>query len=112
MEFTRLEKLEKIVKLNEAMNKVHEFDRLINKILTDTEKIFSVEGTAIFLEDEVTGTLFFYVATGEKKDILKTIKMKSDEGVCGYVFTHGVPLIENHPETSKFFSNKVDKKTI
>ncbi len=111
MEFTRLEKLEKIVKLNEAMNKVHEFDRLINKILTDTEKIFSVEGTAIFLEDEVTGTLFFYVATGEKKDILKTIKMKSDEGVCGYVFTNGVPLIENHPETSKFFSNKVDKKT-
>ncbi len=108
---TKVEKLQQIIELNTLMNKIHDFNKLLNLILVQTEKLFSVDGTAIFLEDEETGTLFFYIATGEKKDILKTIKMKKDEGVCGYVFTTGVSLIENSPEKSKIFSNKADKKT-
>ncbi len=108
---TEIEVLKRIVNLNTIMNKTHDFNMLLNIILVETERLFSVDGTAIFLEDEETGTLFFYIATGEKKDILKTIKMRKDEGVCGLVFTSGKSFIENHPEKSKFFSDKADKKT-
>lgn len=111
MELSKIEKLEKIVQFNTLMNQTHDFDNLLNLILVQTEKMFHVEGTAIFLEDEDTGTLFFYIATGEKKDILKTIRMKKDEGVCGHVFMSGKPFIENHPERSKIFSDKADKKS-
>jgi signal transduction histidine kinase len=111
MGLSRTKKLEKIVNLNTLMNKTYDFNELLNIILIETEKMFDVMGTAIFLEDEDTGMLYFYIATGEKKDVLKSIRMARGEGVCGYVFNSGIPLIENHPNKSKFFSDKVDKKS-
>jgi signal transduction histidine kinase len=111
MGLSRTKKLEKIVNLNTLMNKTYDFNQLLNIILIETEKMFDVMGTAIFLEDEDTGMLYFYIATGEKKDVLKSIRMARGEGVCGHVFNTGLPLIENHPNKSKFFSDKVDKKS-
>jgi len=111
MGLSRTKKLEKIVNLNTLMNKTYDFNELLNIILIETEKMFDVMGTAIFLEDEDTGMLYFYIATGEKKDALKSIRMARGEGVCGHVFNTGVPFIENHPHKSKFFSNKADKKS-
>lgn len=111
MKLSRLEKLEKIVHLNTLMNQTHEFDKLLTIILRETESMFSVEGTAIFLEDEDTGLLYFYIVTGEKKEALTSIRMKKDEGVCGHVFVTGESMIENHPENSPYFCDKADKES-
>ncbi|MCD4819564.1 MAG: GAF domain-containing protein [Candidatus Cloacimonetes bacterium] len=111
MSTSKIEKLQKIVHFNTVMNQTHDFNELLNIILKETEGLFDVMGTAIFLEDSDTGMLYFYIATGEKKDVLKTIRMPRGEGVCGYVFESGVSYVENHPQKSKFFSNKVDKKS-
>ena len=111
MELSRTKKLEKIVYLNTLMNQTNDFNELLNIILRETEKLFDVEGTSILLEDKETGKLFFYISTGEKKDVLNTIQMCRGEGVCGYVFDTGKILVENHPETSTMFSNKVDKQS-
>jgi len=111
MNLTRVEKLEKIIQLNALLNRSDNFNNILNIILKETEKIFNVEGTSILLKDEETGNLHFYVVTGKKKDELNSIQMKHGEGVCGHVFQSGEPLIENNPEESNFFSNKVDKET-
>ena len=111
MGLSRIKKLEKIVQLNSLMNKTYDFYELLNIILIETENMFDVMGTAIFLEDEDTGMLYFYIATGEKKEALKTIRMARGEGVCGHVFETSKPLIVNHPEKSRFFSDKADKKS-
>jgi len=111
MSLTRIKKLEKIVHLNTLMNRTNDFYELLNVILKETEKMFNVFGTSILLEDQSTRMLYFYLATGEKKDVLKSIKMKKGEGICGYVYETGTFLVENKPETSKFFANRVDKES-
>ncbi len=107
----RIEKLEKILKLNKLLNQTNDFSELLNIILKETEKMFFVEGTSILLEDRETGDLLFHICTGSKKEKLLSLRMNRGEGVCGYVFESGKSLVENHPETSDFFSNKVDKES-
>jgi len=111
MNLTRIEKLEKIIHLNDLLNRSDDFSKILNIILKETETIFNVEGTSILLKNEETGNLHFYVVTGEKRDELNAILMEYGEGVCGHVFQSGEPLIENSPKGSVFFSGKVDKAT-
>ena len=111
MSLTRTQKLEKIVQLNTLMNQANDLHELLEVILIETEKMFNVEGTSILLEDKITKMLYFYIATGKQQQFLKTIQMKRGEGICGHVFQTGKVLMENHPEKSKLFSNKVDKKS-
>jgi two-component system, NtrC family, sensor kinase len=105
------QKIEKILPLLSLMNRTNDINDLLNNILAESERIFSVEGTSILLEDIESGRLFFYFATGEKEKLLSSIQMERGEGVCGYVFQTGNSLIENDPANSKFFSNKVDKES-
>lgn len=93
------------------MNQPTELHELLRVILNETEKIFDVEGTSILLEDKETGNLRFFIATGEKKDVLNSIQMKKGQGVCGYVYDSGEILVENDPSKSQFFSDEVDKKS-
>jgi two-component system, NtrC family, sensor kinase len=93
------------------LNRTNELNELLDIILSETEKIFDVEGTSILLEDKSSGQMYFYVATGEKKEILHTIKMERGEGICGYVFETNKVLLENNPSDSTLFSDKVDKKS-
>ena len=110
MSFSKVEKLKKIIHLNALMNQTYNLNELLNLILVETEKMFGVEGTSILLEENHTGNLKFYVSTGEKRNILKTISMKRGEGICGYVYETGKILMENDAKKSKFFSDKADKK--
>lgn len=93
------------------LNRTNELDELLDIILSETENIFDVEGTSILLEDKNSGQMYFYVATGEKKDILHTIKMERGEGICGYVFETNKVLLENNPSDNTFFCDKADKST-
>ena len=111
MNLTRVEKLEKIIHLNTQLNRSDDFNNILNIILNETEEIFNVEGTSILLKDETTGNLHFYIVTGEKKDELDAIQIEYGEGVGGHVFQSGKPLIENDPQNSAFFTDKVDKAT-
>lgn len=104
-------KFEKILPLFTLMNQTNDINKLLNSILTESEKIFSVEGTSILLEDCETGKLFFYFATGEKEKMLSSIQMEPGEGVCGYVFKTGLPIIENDPVNSEIFSDRADRKS-
>jgi signal transduction histidine kinase len=104
-------KFEKILPLLTLMNQTNDINSLLKSILTESEKIFSIEGTSILLEDSETGKLFFYFATGEKEKMLSSILMEPGEGVCGYVFQTGIPIIENDPVNSEIFSDKVDKRS-
>ncbi|MBN2460473.1 MAG: GAF domain-containing protein [Candidatus Cloacimonetes bacterium] len=111
MHYSKEDKLEKIVNLNSRMSLTNNLEELLRIILNESEKLFEVEGTSILLEDKMTGKLYFHIATGEKKDFLKTITMEPGEGVCGYVFQTGKSLIENDTANSPFFSVKVDRKS-
>jgi two-component system, NtrC family, sensor kinase len=108
MKLSLNQKIDKILPLLTLMNHTNDIDTLLNSILSESERIFSVEGTSILLEDIKTGKLYFYFATGEKGEILKSIQMERGEGICGYVFQTGKALIENDPAQSSLFSDKVD----
>lgn len=111
MSLNKVTILEKIVELNSLMNQTTDFKDLLNVILRETEKIFDIEGASILLEDKKTEELYFYITTGKKKNILKTIKINKGEGICGHVYKTGEILIENNPGKSILFSDKVDKKS-
>ncbi len=106
---TKIEKLEKIVNLNLLMNQANDLAELLNVILTESENLFNVAGTSIFLEDKDTGKLFFYIATGKKKYVLKTIYLQRCDGIRGYVFNTGKVLLENDPEV--LFCGRKDKSS-
>ena len=66
---------------------------------------------SLLLLEPDTGELFFEAATGEKKDQLKTIRLKPGQGLAGWIVRRGGAVIIDDVQTDKRFNADVDKAT-
>jgi signal transduction histidine kinase/CheY-like chemotaxis protein len=92
-----IEKLKKIVDLNLLINQDNSLADLLHTMLTEIEQLFNVEGTVIFLEDNTSKKLLFYIASGENKYVLSTIYLQRCDGIRSFVFSSGESVLENDP---------------
>jgi len=87
--------------------------KLLEKIMTVTAKSLRAGASSIILLDPDTGELYFEVATGEKNDQVKKIRLKPGEGIAGWVATHGQSVLIPHVEKDPRWSSKVsDRSTV
>ena len=73
------------------------------------------EGSSIILADEESGDLYFQVATGERNDEVREIRLRRGEGIAGWVFEHGTPVriadASRDPRWSNRVANRVNIPT-
>jgi response regulator RpfG family c-di-GMP phosphodiesterase len=98
-------------RIRRLINSSLEMDEVLNLSMQLMEKTLGASTSSILLHDAGTNELKFYLATGDKKDILKVIRIPADQGVAGRSFTTGKTLLIPDASKSPFFYKKVDEKS-
>ena len=94
-----------------SMNSSLDLDRVLKLVMDTATEVMCVEAASLLLEDPATGEMFFHVAEGAKADVIRTIRMKSGQGVVGWVFQNNEPVIVPDVSKDERFAGSVDKKT-
>ena len=87
------EQLRTLLGVSSAMNSTINLVDLLTLIMESASQVVGGEASSLMLIDELTGELDFSVPTGAKKDEMIEVRMVSDQGLCGWVFTHNEPLL-------------------
>ncbi|MFW2331918.1 MAG: sigma 54-interacting transcriptional regulator [Nitrospinota bacterium] len=78
------------------------------KFLIDfTVKLLDAKNASILLHDSTSKKLIFMITSGEQTNALKSIELNMDEGIAGWVFTHGIPLLVPSVKEDKRWSSRV-----
>jgi signal transduction histidine kinase len=87
----------------------------LGKVLDDTMQlataVLNASASALMLVDEASQGLIFEYAYGEMENVLRKQKIALDEGIAGWVATHGVPVVVNNVHADPRFSPSVDTRT-
>ena len=88
-----------------------DIDDVIRKTMAGINRLLDVEAGSLLLIDEETGELYFKITLrGENKQVASH-RLRSDEGIVGWVITNNKPAIVNNPATDKRFFSKIDHST-
>lgn len=84
----------------------------IKRLAVETATVcVDADVVSLLLLDPETGELFFEAATGEKKDRLKEIRLKSGQGLAGWIALRGGSMIIDDVRADKRFDADVDQAT-
>lgn len=84
---------------------------VLRRITGAAAETLQAEASSLLLVDEETGELVFsriYKGSGQK---LQRERLAPDEGIAGWVATHGEPLIVNDVERDPRFTPRIDEET-
>ncbi len=93
------------------LNTTLDLPRLLEIILQQSAVLTAAEASSLALIDEKTDELCFEVVVGEKKDILKEIRLPKGTGIIGWVSLKGEPLLIEDVTKDERFYQKVDEKS-
>jgi len=104
-----------------ALRKFQEISALLNSSLQQAEirkraieaatVLMDAEAGSLLLLDEPAGELYFEVAHGQKGDQVREIRLKSGQGIAGYVAQTGEPVIVNNAQNDPRFFRRADHKS-
>jgi len=83
---------------------------LLQNIMEVSAETLSAEGSSVILIDEKTGELYFEVATGERNEEVKEIRLQPGEGIAGWVARTGQPVLIADAAKDPRWSSKVSDK--
>jgi serine phosphatase RsbU (regulator of sigma subunit) len=106
---THSEKLQKILEINKKINASSNFREVISAILFSAIDLINTEGGSLLLSDDTGKFLTFEIVVGESKGKLEGLKIPSNKGIAGYIFTNNTPVISNDTENDPRFFGDVDK---
>jgi len=97
------------------LNSTIKRDELLRIIMETSAETMRAEGSSVILADEERGDLYFQVATGERNDEVREIRLQKGEGIAGWVFEHGTSVriadASRDPRWSNRVANRVNIPT-
>jgi len=84
---------------------------LLNEILRSAVQIMEASAGSLILLDRETDELVFSIIEGGGGVALLERRMKKDEGIAGWVVSHGQPQIVNDVSQDERFYDEIDKST-
>lgn len=100
----------KLFNIGLKLNATIKRKELLEIIMETASREMSAEGSSIILVDQKTGELYFEVATGDKTDEVKEIRLKAGEGIAGWVAGSGQSVFIADAAKDARWSNKVALK--
>ncbi|MEK7858481.1 MAG: HD domain-containing phosphohydrolase [Elusimicrobiota bacterium] len=94
-----------------SLNSAVDLDFLLQKIGTAAEQLLDSEASAIMLVTDDKQHLFFKVASGEKGQSLKTMRLPLGQGIAGWVAQSGKPEVVEDTRKDPHFAADFDRKT-
>jgi Nif-specific regulatory protein len=75
------------------VSSVQDLDKLLELIIESATQVMQAKAASLLLVETKTNTLYFQVATGEKKEEIKEYRVKMGQGIAGHVAHTGEPLL-------------------
>jgi len=107
----RLSQLGLLYQVGQAMASTFDLTKLLNDTLQLTTTVIDAAASALMLIDEQSNELVFEVAHGAEEVVVPRKRISLDEGIAGWVATHGEPVIVNDVSKDSRFSQKADAHT-
>jgi signal transduction histidine kinase len=89
----KIKELDLLFDIEQAMSRAVTLDDLLATVLGRTMQIIGAEAGSIVLQDEQTGELFFNTALGSSSESLKRVRLRSGEGIAGWVVANNTPAL-------------------
>lgn len=102
------QELDLLYELSEAIISHASLDEVYQIILGRALQLFHVERASILIYDENLKRLKVVASRGMADNVQKNIRVRSGEGVSGYVYQHGRPLLIEDIESNKRGIEKKD----
>ncbi len=106
----QLAALRALQQIAQSLSSELNLEPLLQKVLRAALDVMQASAGSLFLHDPATDELHFEVIEGGGLS-LKGRRMPSGEGIAGWVFTHGEPLIVDDVSQDKRFYNAFDKSS-
>jgi len=107
----RLSQLGLLYQVAQTMASTFDLTKLLNDTLQLTNSVIDAAASALMLIDEQSNELVFEVTHGAGKVVVPRKRISLDEGIAGWVATHGEPVIVNDVSKDSRFSQKADVHT-
>ena len=101
-----------LVGIIKRINSSLDLNEMLSIIMSEAKEIIRSEASSLMLIDQETRELYFNVATGDKGDVLREIRIPPGKGVCGSVAITGESLIINDAANDPRIFKLVDEKTM
>jgi HD-GYP domain-containing protein (c-di-GMP phosphodiesterase class II) len=106
-----IKKLSSLLQLSSLINSTLNLELLLKRIMESASAILGAEASSILLIDPKTGDLVFDIATGEKQDQIKQIRVPMGQGIAGWVAQQGQSLLVADVSKDPRFFSKADEAT-
>lgn len=97
------------------VSSVQDLDKLLELIIESAARVVQAKAASLLLVEAKSNTLYFQVATGEKKNEVKDYRVKMGQGIAGHVAITGEPLliedVSNDPRWYKEISESLGFET-
>jgi len=107
----RLSQLGLFYQMGQAMVSTFDLDRLLHDTMQLATNVMDAGAAVLMLIDEKTRELVFEITHGPGTAGFRQQRIGMDEGVVGWVATHGEPAIINDVSQDSRFSREVDTRT-
>lgn len=91
----KIRELDVLFEIAQVAASAMRLDELLEGVLARTMRAIDAEAGSILLADDESGDLRFRAAVGGVPDAVKRLKIKSGQGISGWVASHGEPQIVN-----------------
>jgi HD-GYP domain-containing protein (c-di-GMP phosphodiesterase class II) len=103
-----LEKMQILMEFSAIINSSLDTSHVRERAIQAATRLLQADAGSLLLVDPETDELFFEVATGEKGEKLKEIRLKVGEGIAGWVVETGEPVIINDVQNNPHFYKAAD----
>lgn len=107
----RLTQMELFLQVGQSMVSTFDLSQLLDETTEIATTIVNAAAASLMLIDTETNELVFEYAIGEKSAEVRKIRIGLNEGIAGWVATHGQPVIVNDVQKDPRFLNRVDKQS-
>ncbi len=102
---------ELLLEASRALSSQLDLRQLLQTVINLAAQVVRAEAGSILLLDEVTQELFFDAAMGAAGEQLRGRRLKSGEGIAGWVAQNRTPLIVNDARKDARWSSRTDEKS-
>lgn len=105
----KLIQLETLIEVASLINSSLDHNEIRKRAIDATTRVLNAEAASLLLSDETTGELYFDVATGEKGEKVKKIRLQKGVGIAGQVAEHGKHIIVHDAQSDPRFFKEADR---
>jgi len=99
--------------LSKTMTSSLDLDNMISEIMKKAKRLINADSWSVFLIDEATGDLVLEKTSHKKENSgrRKKIRLKSGEGIAGWVAHEGIPIVLPDVSQDDRFSRRIDSSS-